>query len=169
MRKLLLLTAICLLFSVSTANAQDMAIGVFDVQKVAAESDAIKLAKEEIDKKYGKQRADLEKERDEMEKKAQEFQKKRPTEKQQQALMKQNRDYSEKAQAFLKLLQAEETRFRSSLEEAITKATKEVAAKKNLMLIIDRAAVPYFDPKFDVTADVLTEVNAQTNSTSTGK
>lgn len=169
MRKLFFLTVICLLFSASAVNAQDMAIGVFDVQKVAAESDAIKAAKEEIDKKFGKQKNDLEAERAGIEKKAQDFQKKRPTEKQQQALMKQNREYSEKAQAFLKLLQAEEARFRKDLEDAIAKAAKEVAVKKNLSLVFDRAAVPYFDPKHDVTADVLTELNALSKAAPAGK
>lgn len=168
MRKLFFLTIVCLLFSASAVHAQDLAIGVFDVQKVATESDAIKAAKDEIDKKFGKQKADLEKERANIEKKAQEYQKKRPTEKQQQALMKQNREYSEKAQAFLKLLQAEEARFRSELEEAIGKAAKEVAVKKNLSLILDKAAAPYFDSKFDVTADMLTEVNALTQKSPAG-
>lgn len=168
MRKLFLLSIICLLFSTSAAYAQDMAIGVFDVQKVASDSDAIKAAKEEIDKKFGKQKSDLEKERANIEKKAQDYRKKRPTEKQQQALMKQNNEFTEKMQAFVKLLQAEETRFRTELEGAIAKAAKEVAVKKNLTLILDRAAVPYFDPKHDVTADMLNEVNALTKKAPAG-
>ena len=169
MRKLFFLTVACLLFSASAVHAQDVAIGVFDLQKVASESDAIKTAKEEIDKKFGKQKNDLEAERAGIEKKAQEYQKKRPTEKQQQALMRQNREYSEKAQAFLKLLQAEEARFRKDMEEAITKAAKEVAVKKNLVIVLDRAAVPYFDSKLDVTDDILTEVNVLNKNSSTGK
>lgn len=160
MRKLFFLTLLCLFISASAAQAQDLPIGVFDVQKVASESDAIKAAKEEIDKKFGKQRTDLEQERAAIEKKAQDFQKKRPTEKQQQALQKQHREYSEKAQAFMKLLQAEEGRVRADLETAISNAAKEVAKKKNLLLVLDRAAAPYFDAKLDVTSDILTEVNA---------
>lgn len=164
MRRILCLTVCCLLLSASAAYAEGLTFGVFDVQKVATESDALKAARAEIDKKFGKQKTELEKERESIEKKAEGFQKKRPTEKQQQALQKQHREYTEKTQAFMKLLQAEEMRVRQELEQGIAKAAKEVATKKGYSLILDKAAAPYFDPKHDVTSDILTEINSMTKS-----
>ncbi len=162
MRRIVCLAICFVLLSVPFAYAQELRIGIFDVQKVASESNALKNAKADIDKKFGKQKSDLEKERGSIEKQAAAFQKKPPTDKQQQALAKQHREYTEKTQTFMKLLQTEEQRVREELEKAITQAAKELAAKKGYALILDRAAAPYFDPKLDVTADMLTEINALT-------
>jgi outer membrane protein len=152
--------ALCfLLLSAVAVQAEEFKFGVFDVQKVAAESDALKMAKEDVDKRFGKQRTDLEKERDDIEKKAESFKKKAPTEKQQKALQKQHREYQEKTQAFMKILQAEEMRIRQGLEKAITQAAKAVAVKNGYLLILDKAAAPYFDPRQDVTSEILMEVN----------
>lgn len=161
MRKILCLSAVFVLLSAAAAHSQGSNIAVFDVQKVATQSEMLKSARAEIDKKFGKQKSDLEKERDSIEKKAEEFQKKRPTEKQQAALAKQHREYTEKTQAFMKLLQAEEGRIRQDLEKVIAEAAKELATKKNYDIILDRAAVPYFAPQLDVTNELLQEVNAR--------
>lgn len=168
MRNLFIVTLFCLLISATAVQAAELNIGVFDLQKVATDSEALKATRAEIDKKFGKQKSDLEQERENIEKKAKDFQKKRPTEKQQQALQKQHQDYSQKAQAFMKLLQAEEVRFQQDMENQIAKAAKEVAVKKGLALVLNKAAAPYFDPKFDVTADVLTELNTLTKSSGNG-
>ena len=169
MRKILCLSAFFVLFATAPVQAQTeplqkpetMAIRVFDVQKVASQSEFLKAARAEIDKKFGKQKSDLEKERDSIEKKAVEFQRKKPTEKQQQALAKQHREYTEKTQAFMKLLQAEEVRVRQDLEKIIQDAAKDVAVKKGYLIILDRAAAPHFDSRLDVTDQMLEEVNAK--------
>ena len=162
MRKILCLSAFFVLFATAPVQAQQtLPIGVFDVQKVAGQSEVLKSARAEIDKKFGKQKSDLEKERDSIEKKAAEFQKKKPTDKQQQALAKQHREYTEKTQAFMKLLQAEEVRVRQDLEKIISDSAKDLAQKKGYLIVLDKAAAPYFDPKLDVTNELLEEVNAK--------
>jgi len=161
MRKILCLSAVFVLLSAVAAHSQSPGIAVFDVQKVASQSEILKTARADIDKKFGKQKSDLEKERDSIEKKAEEFQKKRPTEKQQAALAKQHREYTEKTQAFMKLLQAEEARVRQDLEKVIAESAKSLAAQKGYVIILDRAAAPYFAPELDVTDALLQEVNSR--------
>ena len=160
MRTILLLSLCFVFLSASIAGAEG-GIAVFDLQRVAAECDALKAAKGALDAKFGAQRNDLDKERAALEKKNTDYQKKAPTEKQRQAFMKDQKAYSEKAQAFMRLLQADEMRIRTDIDTLIGRAAKELASSKGYQIILDVAAAPYVDPKLDVTADMLAETNAQ--------
>ena len=158
MRKILCLAACLVLLSAATARAAD-AIVVFDLQKVAAECDALKAAKEAMDAKFGPQRSELEKERAAIEKQGEGFQKKKPTEKQYNDFVKKQREYQEKAQAFMRLLQADELRVRTDIDTVIMEAAKQMAAANGHAMILDTAAVPYVDPKLDVTEAMLAKAN----------
>jgi outer membrane protein len=157
MRKILCLAACFLMLGAATASAEN--IVVFDLQQVAGDCDALKEARAALDAKFGPQKTELEKERGGLEKKAEEYQKKKPTDKQLEAFAKQQREYGDKAQAFMRLLQADELRVRQDIDTVINRATKNLAARKSYTLILDVALVPYADPKLDVTADMLTETN----------
>lgn len=158
MRHILCLAIAFVLLSAATAQAEN-SIAVFDLQKVAAESEPLKEAVAALDVKFGAQKEALEKERQELEKKTMELAKKKSTEAEQQALAKEHRDFQEKGQAFMRIFQADETRVRMDLDTIIESAAKELAAKKGYVMLLDIAAVPYVDPKLDVTNDMLTEVN----------
>lgn len=162
MRKILCLAACFLLFSAAAAHAQE-GIVVFDLQKVAADCDALKEAKKALDEKFGPQKAELEKEREVFERKTAELQQADPkkiTNKQKEDYTKQQRDYTEKAQAFMRLLQADELRVRTDIDTVINRAAKELAVRKGYAMILDAGLVPYADPKLDITNDMLTETNA---------
>lgn len=159
MRKILCLAACFILFSAAAAHAEGT-FAAFDLQRVAQESDALKVAIAALEKKFGAEKDALEKERSEIEKKLAEYAKKKPTDKQQKDFEEQRRKYSEKAQAFMRLYQADEMRVRTDIDSIIYAAAKELAARKGYAMLLDIAAVPYVDPKHEVTNDMLTEVNA---------
>lgn len=158
MRRILCLAVCFVLFSTAAAQAAD-AIVVFDLQKVAAECDALKTAKEAMDSKFGPQRDELEKERTAIEKQGEGFQKKKPTEKQYNDFVKKQREYQEKAQAFMRLLQADELRVRTDIDTVIMEAAKQMAVANGHSIILDTAAVPYVDAKLDVTDAMLVKAN----------
>ena len=159
MRKILCLAIGLLLLSAAAAQAQSTIV-VFDLQAVAAQSVALKVAKEALETKFGPQKAELEKERAAIEKKASDYAKKKPTDKQAQEFAKSQREYSEKAQAFMRIIQADEVRVRTDIDTVITAAAKSLAERQGYTMILDVAMVPYADPKLDVTNDMLTETNA---------
>ena len=160
MRKILLFSLTFMFLSVAIARAEG-GIAVFHLQKVAMECDASAAAKDAIEKKFGGQKTELEKERAALEKKAAEYQKKAPTEKQRQDFIKQQREYSEKGQAFLRLLQADEQRIRNDIDTLMDRAAKVIAESKGYALVLDSAAVSYFAPNMDITDAMLAEINAQ--------
>lgn len=158
MRKIFCLACCFVLLSTVAARAEGEIV-IFDLQKVAAECEALKAAKASLDKKFGPQRDELEKERTALEKKGEEFQKKKPTEKQYNDFVKKQREYQDKAQAFMRLLQADELRVRTDIDSVISQACRELAASKGYKLILDSAAAPWFDPSLDVTEAMLSQAN----------
>ena len=166
MRTIVSLAISFLLLSTVAAHAEP-AIVVFNVQKVASECDALQEAKAALEKKFGTQKESLEKQRDTIEKKAAAL-KGKATEKQQAELSKMHREYTEKAQAFVRVFQADEMRVRRDIDTVINAAAKELAAKKGYSLILDSAAAVYAEPKLDVTNEMLAATNEvwQKNKTS---
>jgi outer membrane protein len=159
MRKLFCLAAVFLFCAASGATAADLSIAVFDLQKVAAECDAIQDARVAIDSKYGAQKTLLEKDRTGLEKKMEGFKGKKPTPKQQEDFGREQREYAERAQAFMRLLQADEMRIRQDIESVINEAAKNLAERKGYSLVMDIASIPFYDPKLDLTPDMLAETN----------
>jgi outer membrane protein len=158
MRRIVCLAACFLLFSIASARAAGDVVA-FDLQKVARECDALKVAIDALEKKYGGQKDELEKERNAIEKKGEEYTRKKPTDKQQKELDEQRRKYMEKAQAFMRLYQADEMRVRTDIDTVILAAAKDLAARKGYAMVLDTAAVPYVSPGLDVTNDMITEAN----------
>jgi outer membrane protein len=153
--------AACLFLSASlNAAAADVKIAVFNLQKTAAECDALQEARMALDGKFGEQKNALEKERLRLEKKASDLQSKKPTAKQQEDFAKEQREYGEKAQAFMRLLQADEQRVRRDIDEIISRAARNLAEAKGWTLIMDIADIVHYDPALDITTDMLAESNA---------
>ena len=123
MRKILCLAACFLILSAAVAHAEGEVVA-FDLQKVARECDALKVAIEAVEKKFGPQKDELEKERGGIEKKAADYAKKKPTDKQQKDFEEERRKYTEKAQAFMRLYQADEMRVRTDIYTVIVTAAK---------------------------------------------
>lgn len=157
MRTILSLAICFVLLSAAVAHAEP-SIAVFNVQKVASECDVLLEAKAALEKKHGAQKEALEEQRKTIEKKAAAL-KGKATEKQQAELSKMHREYTEKAQAFVRVFQGDEMRVRKDIDTVITTAAKELAAQKGYSLILDTAAAIYADPKFDVTNEMLAMTN----------
>ncbi|MDR1946380.1 MAG: OmpH family outer membrane protein [Desulfovibrio sp.] len=160
MRKMFCLAACLFLSAGLNAAAADINIAVFNLQKTAAECDALTEARAALDGKFGEQKNALEKERTRLEKKVADFQAKKPTAKQQEDFAREQREYGEKAQAFMRLLQADEQRIRQDIDIVISQAAKNLAAAKGYTLVMDIADIVYYTPDMDITADMLAESNA---------
>ena len=160
MRKIVLLAFCFVLLSAAVARAEEK-FAVFDLQKVAAECEALQAAKSAIEEKFGSKRQELEKERSALEKKSADFSKKKPTEKQIQDFTKQQREYQEKTQAFMRLLQADEIRVRTDIDSLIRAASKALAERDGYTMIFDVMAVPYFDAKLDISPAMLAATNEE--------
>lgn len=161
MRTLAVLTLGLFLAAAPAALAADAGIAFMDVAKVASECDALKDARKDLDGKFGQQKAELEKERGEIDKLIGQYQEKEPTEEQATALRKREREFADKAQAFMRLLSADEARVRGDVDTVVNRAAKELATRKGLSMIFDVTAVAYFDPKLDVTDEMIGEANVQ--------
>ena len=157
MRIILPLSLCFLLLFAVTARAGGEIV-VFNVQKVATECGAGVEAKAYLEKKFGAPKDALEKQRASLEKKFEAL-KGKATEKQQVDLNKQHKEYTEKAQAFMRGLQAEEMRVRQELDNLIVSAARTLATRKGYSLILDSAAAIYAGTAADVTAEMLAEAN----------
>lgn len=157
MRKILSLAVCFVLLSAASAHAEP-AIAVFNVQKVATECEALKEAKIALDKKFGPQKQAIENQREALEKKVQGL-KGRGTEKQQAELNKMHKTYTEKAQAFMRVFQADEVALRKDIDTLMTNAAKELAARNGYALILDSQAAVFAEPQLDITDAMLAETN----------
>jgi outer membrane protein len=154
--RLLASAALCCAMLFAASARAETGFAVFNVQKVVTECDALQEAKTAMEKKFGGQKDALEKQRSELEKKITASKGKTN----QADLAKMQREFSEKAQAFMRVLQAEEARLRKEIDAVITSAAKELARKKGYSAILDSAAAVYCDPANDVTDAMLAETNA---------
>ena len=159
MRKILGVAICFVLLSAGVVHAADLNVAVFNVQKVASECDALQEAKTALEKAYSKQKTEIEAQRAALEKKAKGMTAK-STEAQQAEFRRMQREYSDKANAYVRSVQADEVRIRKDIDTVITEAAKELAKKKGYTIILDSStAAIYADPSMDVTNDMLTEAN----------
>ncbi len=158
MRKILGL-AVCFVFLSAAVAKAEVNVAVFDLQDVAAKCDAVKAAQDDMKKKFDGQKKQLEKDRTTLEKKAEGFKGKQPTEQQQAEFIKMQREYSEKANAYVRAVQQDELRVRKEIDTLIMAAAKDLAKRKGYNLVLDSNAALYFDPAMNVTPDMLNETN----------
>jgi outer membrane protein len=162
--RIALALAVCLtLLSAAVARAETR-IAVFNLQKVITESDVLKEAQAAIKKEFDPRRNSLEQEKTALQKLADSFGSNMPTEQQRKDFGTKERDYAQKANAFMSDFQKAELRVRSDVDRVIIAASASYAKKKGYDLILDSAAVPYFSGALDVTNDLLSETNAQWRS-----
>ncbi|MDL2267468.1 OmpH family outer membrane protein [Desulfovibrio sp. OttesenSCG-928-G15] len=132
-----------------------------DLKRVATECDAWKDVKKDLDKKFGARKDELQKERAELDKKLAQFQDKEPTAAEAEDIRRIEREYTDKAEAFLRLLQTDEARVRGNIDTILDRASKELAARKGLQIIFNVASAAYYDPKLDISDEMIAETNAQ--------
>lgn len=158
--------AACLLMA-GPAYAADAAavppakIGVVDMQTVATQSDPAKAAKEQMESKYGKERAALEKQGESLKKQAEALKNPKASEEKKLAFLRAKQELDQKTRNFLRKVEQDEIKLRQDMVTLVFSATYEVARAKGFNFVVDVTAggVLYADQSMDLTQDVLAEVN----------
>ena len=163
MRKLMYLTlAVCLMMAGAVAaNAAEPAaakIGVVDMQAVATQSEPAQAAKKQMESKYGKERAALEKQGEALKKSAEELKGPKASDEKKLAF---KQELDQKTRNFLRKVEQDEVKLRQDMVTMVFNATYNVAQKKGFNFVVDITAggVLYADQTMDLTQDVLAEVN----------
>lgn len=167
MSRLLLavLSAVLLLSSPSlaadAANVPAAKIGVVDMQTVATDSDPAKAAKAQLEARYGKERAALEKQGAALKKQAEGLKNPKVSEQKKIDFIKAKQKLDQQTRSFLRKVQQDEAKLQQDMVTMVFSATYEVAKAKGFNFVVDVTAggVLYADPSMDLTRDVLAEVN----------
>ncbi len=156
-------------FSVSTAYAADAAstpaaapkIGVVDMQTVATTSDPAKSAKDEMEKKYGKERKALEDEGEKLRKRAEKLKDPKSSEDAKLAFLRSKQELDQKTRTFMRKVEQDEVKIRQEMVTLVFNATYNVAQRKQFTFVVDVTAggVLYAEQSMDLTQEVLEEVN----------
>lgn len=167
MRKLIALIFAVSLFYGNVALAADAPavppakIGVVDMQTIAVECDAAKAFKEEMEKKYGKERNDLEKQGQAVKKQAEGLKNPKVSEDKKVAFIKAKQKLDQNTRNFMRKVEQEEVKFRQDMVSLVFSATYEVARAQGFNFVVDVTAggVLYADQSMDLTKAVMDEVN----------
>ncbi|MBO4301377.1 MAG: OmpH family outer membrane protein [Desulfovibrio sp.] len=168
MRKLLLMAvAACLLLmggqvrAADTGTAPAVKIGVVDMQTVATQSEPAQAAKAQMESKFGKERANLEKQGEALKKKAESLKNPKISEEKKLDFIRAKQELDQKTRNFLRKVEQEEVKLRQDMVTLVFSATYEVARAKGFNFVVDVTAggVLYADQSMDLTKEVLAEVN----------
>lgn len=165
MRKFLVMTLVAVFALASSAvyaaDAPVLKIGVVDMQTVAATSEPAKAAKEEMEKKYGKERKELEDEGEKLRKKAEKLKDPKSSEEAKLAFLRSKQELDQKTRTFMRKVEQDEVKLRQDMITTVFNATYNVAQRKKFNFVVDVTAggVLYAEQSMDLTQDVLEEVN----------
>lgn len=136
-------------------------IGVVDMQTVATESEPAKAAKAQMEAKYGKERAALEKKGAALKKQAESLKNPKTSEQKKVDFIKSKQKLDQETRNFLRKVEQDEVKLRQDMVTLVFSATYEVARAKGYNFVVDVTAggVLYADQSMDLTKDVLAEVN----------
>lgn len=142
-------------------NVPPAKIGVVDMQTIAMECDAAKAFKEEMEKKYGKERSDLEKQGQAVKKQAENLKNPKTSEEKKVAFIKAKQKLDQNTRNFMRKVEQEEVKFRQDMVSLVFSATYEVARASGFNFVVDVTAggVLYADQSMDLTKEVMAEVN----------
>lgn len=160
MRKVLILVfAFC--FMVSSAAYAEIAVGIVDMQALVSQSVPAKETKSRMEKKYGAEKAQLEKQSKELQTFAESL-KSGATEAKKTEFISKKRDLDEKVRSLARKVDQDS----NEVLEMIFYSTAQVAKRKKLDMVVEvrNGGVMYALPSMDITKDVLNEVNAQYKS-----
>lgn len=150
-------------YGADASNVPVAKIGVVDMQTIATDSDAAKAAKEQLEAKYGKERAALEKRGDSLKKQAEGLKnpKQKGIEDKRAAFIKAKQKLDNDTRNFLRKVEQDEVKLRQDMVTLVFNAAYEVAKAKGYNFIVDvtAAGILYADPAMELTQDVLEEVN----------
>ena len=164
MRGLLALTLTVFLFLAGAARADDappVKIGVVDMQTIAMECEPAKAFKEQMEKKYGKERSSLEKAGQDIKKQAEALKNPKAAEAKKVAFLKSRQKLEQDTRNFMRKVEQEEVKFRQDMVAMVFNAAYEVAKQKGYTFVVDvtGGGVLYADPSLDLTKDVMEQLN----------
>lgn len=164
MRKIVALALCLMFFALPAANAADLKIAVFDLQKVAVDSQVYKDAKRTFNSTFEPRRAALAKEGETAEKAEMKLTAS-SSQKDRENAQKLKTAYAQKLGSYMEDLQKAEARLRMDVDTIIVTAAENCAKKKGYNLVLDITAPVYSDGKYagaivDITKDVLAEANS---------
>ncbi|MBO5491430.1 MAG: OmpH family outer membrane protein [Desulfovibrio sp.] len=136
-------------------------IGVVDMQTVATQSEPAQAAKAQMESKFGKERANLEKQGEALKKKAEALKNPKVSEDKKLDFIRSKQELDQKTRNFLRKVEQEEVKLRQDMVTLVFSATYEVARAKGFNFVVDVTAggVLYADQSMDLTKEVLAEVN----------
>ena len=159
-----ILAALCFsspAFGADAAATPPVKIGVVDMQAVATQSEPAKAAKDQLEAKYGKDRAALEKQGASLKKQAEALKNPKTSDEKRRAFIRAKQKLDNETRNFLRKVEQDEMKLRQDMVTLIFSATYEVARAKGYNFVVDVTAggVLYADQSMELTQDVLAEVN----------
>ena len=145
-----------------TVCAQDLKIGIVDVQSVVMESDMAKAIKEHMQNKYGEEQKKLEKQGEALRKRAEELKNPKLGKNKRDEFIRQKQALDQKFRTLMQKAEQEQVQYNQKMVSHIFAAAKKVAESKGFNLILDvgQGGVLYADTAMNLTDDVLKEINA---------
>lgn len=145
----------------TAASVPAAKIGVVDMQTIAMDCDPAKAFKQEMEKKYDKERSALEKQGNALKKQAEALKNPKTSDDKKRAFMTAKQKLDQETRNFMRKIEQEELKFRQDIVSLVFSATYNVARAKGYNFVVDVTAggVLYADKSMDLTKDVLAEVN----------
>ena len=157
-----------LALSVSFASAQErMKIGYIDVQRVIAESQSGKRAKERFQVQVKKAEADVQKERQDIERLKSDLDKKGPLLKEEERrsmeadLQKRSVILQRTMNDYQQDLRQKESEIMSAILKEVEQIVNEVGKAEKFTLIFERSQIIYSDQGIDITSKVIETYNSR--------
>lgn len=156
-----LLTMTGMTWAAEAANVPPAKIGVVDMQTVATESEPAKAAKAQLEARYGKERAALEKQGAALKKQAESLKNPKVSEQKKVDFIKAKQKLDQETRNFVRKVEQDEVKLRQDMVTLVFSATYEVAKALGYNFVVDVTAggVLYADQSMDLTKEVLAEVN----------
>lgn len=163
MRSVVMTAIVASLFMVSQVFAADevpaLKLGVIDMQTLVSQSDPAKAAQEQLVAKYGKERADLEKQGEALKKRAESLKNPKVSEDKKVAFLRSRQELDQKMRSLVQRVEQDEAKLRNDIVTLVFKAAAQVAKAKGLTCVTDVSPIIYAEPSMNLTEDVLAEVN----------
>ena len=121
------------------ANAAEPAaakIGVVDMQAVATQSEPAQAAKKQMESKYGKERAALEKQGEALKKAAEELKGPKASDEKKLAFIRKKQELDQKTRNFLRKVEQDEVKLRQDMVTLVFNATYNVAQRKGFNFVV---------------------------------
>ena len=166
MKYWLVVATLVLCFSVSYAQER-IRIGYIDIQKVIAESQAGKRARDRFQAQVKKAEADIVKERQEIERLKMDLDKKGPLLKDEERrniesdLQKRSVNLQRSMSDHQQDLQAKNNEMMSEILKELEKIVNEVGKAEKFTLILERSQILYSDQGIDITSKVIETYNSR--------